>query len=84
MKTEERRAIQLPLKDHYREAPAAALATLKAQGRVGEEISCKIETGKALVACAEVKLAAGATVVAAFLIMYILPLNKRSVFIRFM
>ena len=63
MKTEELRAIQAPLKDRYREAPAAALATLKAQGRVGEEISCKIETGKALVACAEVNLAAAATAI---------------------
>ncbi len=82
MKTEERRAIQAPLKDHYREAPAAALASLKAHGSLGEEITCKIETGKALVACAEVNLAAVATVVAAFLIMYILLLNKRSVFMR--
>ncbi len=49
MKTEDLRSIQAPLKDRYREAPAAARVTLRAQGRLGEGLSCKIETGKALV-----------------------------------
>jgi uncharacterized OsmC-like protein len=49
MKSEELRAIQAPLKDKYRAAPQAALITLKAQGRIGAGITCKIETGKALV-----------------------------------
>jgi uncharacterized OsmC-like protein len=49
MKTEELRAVQAPLKERYRDAPAAALVTLRAEGRLGEGISCKIETGKALV-----------------------------------
>ena len=49
MKSEELRAIQAPLKDKYRAAPQAALVTLKAQGRIGTGITCKIETGKALV-----------------------------------
>lgn len=49
MKTEELRSIQAPLKERYREAPGAALITLRAQGRLGEGVSCKIETGKALV-----------------------------------
>ena len=49
MKSEELRAIQAPLKDKYRAAPQAALITLKAQGRIGTGITCKIETGKALV-----------------------------------
>jgi hypothetical protein len=35
------------LKERYREAPEA-LITLRAQGRIGEGVSCKIETGKAL------------------------------------
>lgn len=43
------RKSQAPLKERYREAPEAALITLRAQGRVGEGVSCKIETGKALV-----------------------------------
>lgn len=49
MQTEELRAIQAPLKDRYRQEPEAALITLKAQGRLGEGITCKIATGKALV-----------------------------------
>ena len=49
MKTEELRSIQAPLKQRYREAPGAALITLRAQGRLGEGVSCKIETGQALV-----------------------------------
>lgn len=49
MKSDELRAIQAPLKDKYREAPEAALITLKAQGQIGEGITCKIETGKAMV-----------------------------------
>lgn len=49
MNADELRAVQAPLKDRYREAPAAALITLRAQGRIGEELSCKVETGKALV-----------------------------------
>jgi uncharacterized OsmC-like protein len=43
------RAIQAPLKDRYKETPEAALITLRAQGRAGEGVSCKIETGKGLV-----------------------------------
>ena len=49
MNAEELRAMQAPLKERYREAPAAALVTLRAQGRIGEGVSCKVETGKALV-----------------------------------
>ena len=41
--------LQAPLKDKYREDPAAALITLKAEGKLGEGISCKVETGKAIV-----------------------------------
>ena len=49
MNAEELRSVQAPLKEHYREAPGAALVTLRAHGRLGEGLSCKIETGKALV-----------------------------------
>ena len=45
----ELRAIQAPLKERYRSEPAAALVTLKAEGRLDEEnISCSIATGRAL------------------------------------
>lgn len=41
--------LQAPLKDIYREDPGAAMITLKAKGKTGEGISCKVETGKALI-----------------------------------
>jgi len=50
MKTEELRAIQVPIKERYKERPDAALITLKAQGRLGEGITCNVQTGKALLA----------------------------------
>jgi uncharacterized OsmC-like protein len=49
MKSDDLRAIQTPLKERYRQAPDAALITLRANGRLGENVTCKIETGKALV-----------------------------------
>lgn len=49
MKTDELKAIQTPIKERYREDPAAAVITLKAQGRIGEGITCRVETGKAIV-----------------------------------
>ena len=50
MNAEELKSTQAPLKDLYRQAPDAALITLKASGRLGEGVTCRIETGKALVA----------------------------------
>jgi len=44
------RALQAPLKQRYRETPEAAVVTLRAHGRLGEGITCRVETGKALVA----------------------------------
>ena len=49
MDSEQLRSVQAPLKSRYRESPQAALVTLRARGRVGEGVSCRIETGKALV-----------------------------------
>jgi len=42
------RSIQQPLKARYREEPDAALVTLRAQGSLGEGISCRVDTGRAL------------------------------------
>jgi uncharacterized OsmC-like protein len=43
-------ALQAPLKDQYREKPEAAVYTLRADGRLGDEnVSCNVETGRALV-----------------------------------
>ncbi|MCB9077176.1 MAG: OsmC family protein [Anaerolineaceae bacterium] len=49
MNAEELRSLQQPLKARYKEQPQAALITLKAQGRLGENVTCKVDTGKALV-----------------------------------
>src|SRR5512132_3982294 len=49
MTVDELRSLQAPLKAQYRERPETALVTLKAEGRVGENMTCKIETGKACV-----------------------------------
>ena len=43
------KAAQGPLKERYREAPEAALITLRATGSIGEGVTCSIETGHALV-----------------------------------
>ena len=43
------RAVQQPLKDAYRRDPADAIVTLRAHGELGaENISCSVETGRAL------------------------------------
>src|SRR5256885_1822863 len=43
-------ALQKPLKERYRDEPAAAVYTLRADGRLGDEnVSCSVETGRALV-----------------------------------
>jgi len=47
MLADELRAIQAPLKERYRQQPDAALVTLRAQGRLGEGVSCRIETARA-------------------------------------
>ena len=44
------RALQAPLKAQYREQPASAVVTLRASGRLGiDAITCKVDTGKAIV-----------------------------------
>jgi len=49
MDAEGLRAVQQPLKDAYREDPAQAVITLRANGDLGaENISCSVETGRAL------------------------------------
>jgi uncharacterized OsmC-like protein len=48
MNAEELKKIQTPLKEQYRAQPESAVITLKAEGKISDGISCKIETGKAL------------------------------------
>lgn len=49
MKSEELRNLQTPLKEEYKKNPEAAVVTLKAEGKVGENVSCKVDTGRAMV-----------------------------------
>lgn len=49
MNADELKAVQAPLKQHYRESPRAALITLRAEGRLGEGVTCRVDTGRALV-----------------------------------
>jgi uncharacterized OsmC-like protein len=42
------RAAQEPLKERYREDPAAATVVLRASATLGEGITCSVETGRAL------------------------------------
>ena len=49
MNTAALKALQAPLKEQYRQNPGAALITLHAKGNLGEGISCKVSTGKAII-----------------------------------
>lgn len=50
MDAESLRAMQAPIKTRYRDEPAAALVTLRAEGTLEDAaIACKVETGRALV-----------------------------------
>ena len=42
------RALQAPLKSAYKDDPTQALITLKATGTLGENVSCKVDTGRAI------------------------------------
>jgi len=50
MQANELRALQAPLKEQYKETPAKALVTLRASGSLaGSGVSCRVETGRAVV-----------------------------------
>ena len=49
MDAAELRAMQAPIKERYKQDPAAAVITLKAKGSIESEgLTCKVETGRAL------------------------------------
>ena len=50
MDRDELRARQSPLKERYAESPEAALVTLRADGALGEGVTCSVETGRAIAA----------------------------------
>ncbi|HEX2735548.1 MAG TPA: OsmC family protein [Polyangiaceae bacterium] len=49
MNREQLRAAQQPLKDQYKTTPETALVTLRATGALGEGVTCRVETARALV-----------------------------------
>src|SRR5689334_10755237 len=49
MKSTELKDLQAPIKAKYRETPDAAVITLKAEGSIGEGVTCSVQTSKALV-----------------------------------
>jgi uncharacterized OsmC-like protein len=49
METDALKALQQPLKDRYRAEPETAVITLRAEGVLGEDITCSVQTGRALV-----------------------------------
>jgi uncharacterized OsmC-like protein len=48
MERDELRTIQAPLKERYRDDPDAAVVTLAADGKLGEGVSCSVQTGRAI------------------------------------
>jgi len=48
MNSEDLKKIQNPIKEKYKDDPNAAIITLKAQGKIGDGISCSVETGRML------------------------------------
>jgi uncharacterized OsmC-like protein len=49
MDAAELKALQAPLKDRYRATPGDALITLKAEGRIGDGITCSLATARAII-----------------------------------
>jgi len=49
MNANELKALQAPIKNRYRERPETASITLRAEGKIGEGLTCNIQTGRALI-----------------------------------
>jgi len=49
MHAEDLRALQAPLKEKYRADPATAVITLRAEGKLGDGITCRVDTARNLV-----------------------------------
>ncbi|REL37764.1 OsmC family peroxiredoxin [Rhodohalobacter sp. SW132] len=43
------RELQAPLKSQYKDSPESAIITLSSEGKIGDGITCKVDTGKAMV-----------------------------------
>jgi uncharacterized OsmC-like protein len=49
MNAHELKALQAPIKERYKSDPALAVVTLRAEGRLGEGLACRVDTGKGLI-----------------------------------
>src|SRR6201993_3294794 len=49
MNADELKSLQAPIKDRYRNEPETARITLRAEGKIGQSVTCNVATGKALV-----------------------------------
>ncbi len=49
MDAEALKALQTPLKSRYKDAPDSAVVTLKAEGSIGEGVTCSVSTSRAMV-----------------------------------
>jgi len=49
MDAAELKATQAPIKDRYRSEPGSAVITLRAEGTVGEGVTCSVQTSKAMI-----------------------------------
>jgi uncharacterized OsmC-like protein len=49
MLPEDLKNLQAPLKEKYRQQPQSAFITLRAEGKLGDAISCSIDTGRSIV-----------------------------------
>ena len=49
MDSAELKSIQAPIKDRYRDQPETAVVTLRAEGQLGDDVSCSVQNGRALV-----------------------------------
>ena len=49
MTSDELKSVQAPIKDRYRKEPKSAMVTLRAEGKIGNGVTCNVATGKALV-----------------------------------
>ena len=49
MNAQDLKSLQAPFKQKYKDDPQSAVITLRAEGRIGEGIACRVDTGKALV-----------------------------------
>jgi len=48
MKADQLKAFQAPLKQQYKDDPDSAVITLSARGKIGDGVTCKVDTGKAI------------------------------------